>query len=145
MAETIVNMTNGGDVQGVQSLLDNRASPSTRDCQGRTLLHLACHAGNIDLATILLDADPMLVDLEAGPESLCPNWLPIHSAADCNQGGLRLVRLLLERRSSVDEDFFLLASTTSTPFTLTDGEILKLYALRDPADPPMTDTKEIGE
>ena len=137
MAETIVNMAIAGDVNGVQSLLDNRASPSSRDRQGRTILHLACHAGNLDMATILLDADPSLVNLEADVESKCPQWLPIHSAADCNQGGLRLVKLLLERRSSVDEDFcFLLASTTPTPFTLTDGEILKLFAFGIPPTPP---------
>jgi ankyrin repeat protein len=105
VAETLVNFTNRGDLSGVRSLLDNRASPSTRDRQGRTILHLACHAGNLPLATLLLDADPSLVGLEAESSSKCPHWLPIHSAADCSHG-LRLVKLLLERRSSVDEDFF---------------------------------------
>lgn len=82
-----------GDFVKVKELLEEGATPNTRDNAGWTPLHEACHHGYVDIARLLLDHGA-LIDVP-GTE----NATPLHDAV--SHGREQCVSLLVSRGASL--------------------------------------------
>jgi cytohesin len=118
----LLKAAENGDLIEVQTALENRANPNTKDNDGQTPLHKAAQEGHVEIVKLLLErganpntknndgqtplhwaalssrVDVVRVLLERGAD---PNtkdnagWTPLHEAA--YRGRVEIVKILLER------------------------------------------------
>ena len=63
-------------------------------CDGRTALHCACYAGNVEMTTLLLDSN-------ANPNVEVDGGTPLHDA--CERGYVEIVKVLLQRGADINK------------------------------------------
>jgi len=73
-------------------LLDNGAIARPHYYTKYSPLYIACHMGNLPIATMILDKFPHLIAVPT-----IENFLPFHAA--CSQGHLDILKLLVESSS----------------------------------------------
>ena len=87
--DPLLDATNRGDVEAVQSLLEDGADPNAARGDGLTALHLAAQAGNLEISELLLGAGA-----DVAATSRLGGYTPLHLAAE--GGRASVVRALID-------------------------------------------------